>query len=587
MSYGVKVELQSEDTVIISRFKSLTNFEDIANLLEIPVEFLWKILIRDKNNNYRMFKLQKKNGNERIIYSPTKNLNILQKKFTYILALNFNSHPRAHGFVENKSIVSNASNHISKRFVLNFDLENFFESIEFRRVRHMFIAYFRFNDAVATTLANICCHPKGFLPQGAPTSPIISNILAKSLDKELARVAQHTKSSQYTRYADDITFSTNKSQFPKDIAFCDDDGNIILSEKIINIVEKYGFKINSEKTRLQSSKQNQSVTGVVVNKKLNINKIYIRRIRSILHCIEKNINNLEVAEKMFEDKYPFRQRKYGDKPDMFLVLKGMITHVGHVKGKQDEVFLKLSIRYNNVAKIYDKSIIKLPQSKKGFQEANTYIIDNDDYEYYINEDGSMGDFLCEQGTGFFLKDIGLITNAHVIKEAIAVIEKSEKSRFVKQFYIEFFKYTETENVKKAKILCYDIEKDIAILEVENVDSSSKGFMFNQSIEEGQRLELIGFPNYRKGQDIRIQSGFVQGKRMHEGKHKRYEITTMIYGGNSGGPIVNENNEVIGVAVKGATMNGVSPNEIIPISDVIELAIKNELIEDDHGLLSID
>lgn len=574
ISTGVKGELKSNNTVINTKFKNLTDFEDIANLLEIPAEFLWKILIRDKKINYRMFKLHKKNGNERTIYSPSKNLAILQKKLAYILTLNFNNHKKSHGFVKTRSIVSNASEHINKKFILNFDLENFFESIQFRRVRYMFIAYFKFNDNVASTLANICCHPKSFLPQGAATSPIISNILAKSLDKELTRVAQHTKWSQYTRYADDITFSTNKKHFPKEIAYVDNEGNVVLNENIVKIVEKYGFKINPEKTRLQNHRQRQSVTGIVVNEKLNINRTYIRRIRSILNCIEKNLDNIVAAEKLFQSKYPFRQKKDGDPPCMFLVLRGMISHVGHVKGKQDKVFLKLSNRYNNIAQIFDKKIIKLPQTKKDFQGANTFIIDSDDFEYCINKDDSLGEFLCEQGTGFYLRGIGLITNAHVIKEAIDIVEN--KLRFVKEFYITFYKYNETETIKRAKILCYDIVKDIAILEVENVKDFSKGYMFNESIEEGQRIELIGFPNYRKGQDIRTYSGFVQGIRMHEAKYKRYEISTLVYGGNSGGPIVNDNNEVIGVAVKGLTDNGVSPNEMIPISEVIELAREKNL-----------
>ncbi|MGP7818299.1 reverse transcriptase domain-containing protein [Niallia sp. 01092] len=576
ISNRVKVELKSNNTVINTRFKSLTDFEDIANLLEIPVEFLWKILIRDKNINYRMFKLLKKNGNERTIYSPSTNLAILQKKLAYILTLNFNSHQKSHGFVKNRSIVSNASEHINKKFVLNFDLENFFESIKFRRVRHMFIAYFKFNDTVATTLANICCHPKGFLPQGAATSPIISNILAKSLDKELTRVAQHTKWSQYTRYADDITFSTNKRHFPKEIAYLDNDGNVILNENIVKIVEKYGFKINPEKTRLQNRKQHQSVTGIVVNEKLNIDRTYIRRVRSILNCIEKNLDKLDVAVKIFESKYPFRQRKEGNNPDMFLVLRGMISHVGHVKGKHDKVYLKLAKRFNEIAQINKLQPIKLPLSNIEFHERYTYIIDNPDTEFFITEDGDLGEFVYGQGTGFLLKDIGLVTNAHVISDAIDVLEFDLK--FTKEFNIAYYKSTDHYIQQWAKIVCYDIDKDIAILNVKDMDISNQGYTYNEFIEKGQAIELIGFPDYRKGQEIRIQEGEVQGVRMHESKHRRYEISTTIYGGNSGGPIVNENNEVVGVAVKGATLNGVSPNEIIPISDVIELARKMNLLK---------
>ncbi|MGG5736696.1 trypsin-like peptidase domain-containing protein [Bacillus cereus group sp. IBL03679] len=126
--------------------------------------------------------------------------------------------------------------------------------------------------------------------------------------------------------------------------------------------------------------------------------------------------------------------------------------------------------------------------------------------------------------------------------------------------------------------------DIAILDVKDIDISKTGYKYNELIEKGQNVELVGFPNYREGQEIRIQEGTIQGIRINESrdrlrKYIRHEITTTIYGGNSGGPIVNENNEVIAVAVKGATLNGVSPNEVIPISDVIKLINQNKQPEE--------
>ncbi|WP_309242112.1 reverse transcriptase domain-containing protein [Paenibacillus sp. S150] len=576
----MNVELKSSPTDIRLKFRKLNTFDDIAHLLEIPVQFLWKILVRDKLVNYRTFKLRKKNGDERTIYSPLSNLAILQKKLSYILSLNFTHHDRSHGFIENRSIVTNASEHLRKKYVLNLDLENFFESISFRRIRHMFISYYKFNDKVASTLANICSHPDGFLPQGAPTSPVVSNIIAKTLDKELKRVAIGAKWTQYTRYADDITFSTSKEQFPKEIATINESGIITLNENIIKIIEKNGFKVNDKKTRLQNHKQSQSVTGITVNEKLNIDRRYIRRIRSILSCIEKNINNLDEAHKIFEMKYPFRQRKRGSNPDMFLILRGMISHVGNVKGKQDSVYWKLANRFN---KVTPHEPIKLQLSRREFHEDNTYVIDSDyTAKYYNHNENIFDEALYGQGTGFILRTIGLVTNAHVIEGIIEGLE--QKFIFSKKYYIEAYKSTLYSFPENAKVLCYDIEKDIAILSVEGLEIHEKGYMYNESIKEEQQIELVGFPGYRKGQDIKIQKGFVQGVRMHLSKdgtkrYKRREISATIYGGNSGGPIVNTDNEVIGLAVKGATMNGVSPNEIVPISEVIELAKKHGIINE--------
>lgn len=555
----------------------MRSFEDVALLLEVPVEFLWKIIIRDKLENYKSFKIKKKNGEDRTIYTSEKNLAILQKKLAYILSNIYFVHYRAHGFAKNRSIVTNASEHVNKKYVLNFDLENFFESIEFPRVRFMFKSYFGFNEKVSTTLANICCHPKGFLPQGAATSPILSNIIANGLDKDLTKISKNHKLSKYTRYADDITFSFNSKEFPKDIAETID-GKVILSDTIINIINKHGFKINNSKTRLKNHKENQTVTGITVNTKLNINRKYIKRIRSILHCIEKNIEDIEVAKEIFESKYPFRQSLNRVKPEMFSVLKGMISYVGSVKGKKDPIYIKFATRFNDLLdlNLSDLKPLKIPLTKNSFHEENTFVIDSDRSAWYYAKDGSTDEILYGQGTGFFLKNIGLITNAHVIEDVINVISNGDN--FVSEYCVEFFKGNNETEIYYAKLVYYDVEKDIAVLMPKNIDIENLGYDYSENIYRNQKIELIGFPDYKKGQEIRVQDGFVQGVRIHENrqrnqKYKRFEISATIYGGNSGGPIVNEKNEVIAVAVKGATLSGVSPNEVIPISDVVKLVDK--------------
>lgn len=578
--------LHSSDEEIKNKFKRLVDFEDVALLLEIPTEFLWKILIRDKQINYTSFPLGKKSGGYRTIYSPSKNLAILQTKLAYILSLNFTPHNRAHGFIEKRSIVTNASEHLKKSFVLNIDLENFFESISFARVRKMFISYFKLGEIVATTLANICIHPGGFLPQGAATSPIISNILAKSLDKELKQLSIESKGVKYTRYADDITFSTNKRVFPRSIAFLNEDGQVELSERLMQIIKKNGFNVNGKKVRMQDSKKNQSVTGITVNEKLNISRAYIRRIRSILNCIEKNIDDLDTAREVFERKYPFRQRAKGNYPEMFSVLRGMINHVGHVKGKSDPVYLKLANRFNDISPEHKviKSVDK-QSSKRKMYEDYTYVIEQENpvVAFASEQRNEFEHVYHNQGTGFLLKGFGLVTNAHVLKDLVDAIEL--KMVIPEPYYVRVFKSNDI-NVHMMRIECYDIEKDIAILRSNSVDHNAEGFDYNELIQKEQLIDLVGYPDYRRGQEIRVDNGFVRGIRMHTDSsdksiaHKRYEITPTIYGGNSGGPIVNEKGEVIAVAVKGATMNGVVPNEVIPISEVIELA-KRQLFSHSH------
>ncbi|HHT7238827.1 TPA: reverse transcriptase domain-containing protein [Bacillus cereus] len=571
----MNVNLLCTDEEIKIKFKSIKNFEDVANMLEIPAQELRGILVLFKRNNYTTFTIKKKDGNDRTIHAPKKNLSIIQKKFSYILSLVYNNHLNAHGFIKNRSIVSNATQHLKQKYVLNFDLENYFETINFGRVRAMFIHYYGFNEIVASTLANICCHHEGFLPQGAATSPTISNILSFKMDKELTKLAKKNHCI-YSRYADDITFSTKKNQFPRNIAYIED-SFIHIAPEIVKVVKGNGFFINEKKTRLNSQQEHLSVTGITVNEKLNVERKYIRKIRSILHCIEKNINDIEVARAMFNEKYKFRQRKEHGNPDMFDVLRGMISYVGLVKGKDDAVFLKLAKRYNQSVEFFDLPIIKLPIPKRNFQENNTFVIESLYYPFSI-EGEAAGEAPIGQGTGFLLKGIGLVTNAHVFKGEY--IEMLEIGATFDKIQIHRSKYSSGKK-HYAKLLHYDKIKDIAILSVDGLDITKVGFEYNESIDSDMEIQLLGYPNFRENMDISIKSGTVLGVRYTDkyrlSSEERYEISAHIYGGNSGGPVVNMNNEVVAVAVKGITEEASVPSEVIPIKEVINLAKKNAII----------
>jgi V8-like Glu-specific endopeptidase len=583
MVNGMNLELRCSVDEIREKFNSLCDFEDVASMLEVPEKVLYEVLVLSKKKNYTKFEITKKSGGSRAIYSPRKNLSILQKKFAYILSLVYTNHLNAHGFIKERSIVTNASQHLKNKYVLNLDLENYFESIKFPRVRAMFLKYFGFNERVASTLANICCHHEGFLPQGAATSPPISNIISFKLDKELTRVAKkyHCK---YTRYADDITFSTKKNAFPEKLAVLD--GNSVqLGNEIISIVKNNGFSINPNKTRLNYMRERLSVTGITVNEKLNVERKYIRRIRSILHCIEKNIDNIEAAEKIFNEKYKFRQRADSNKPGMFEVLRGMISHVGQVKGKDDAVFLKLAQRYNRCVDAKGVPLIKLPMEKRRFQELNTYVIEQDYCYYKFDGVPDKEQYVTVgQGTGFLLKGIGLVTNAHVIGKDYFDLWKLSEVEF-NGISISRSKYEEGKT-NYAKLLCYDNIKDIAILEVDGIDINKVGFKYNESITTDEEIQLIGYPSYQKGMGLSVKEGKVLEQRYtvedELSRSIRYEISATVYGGNSGGPVVNMNNEVIALAVKGTSEKGTVPNEVIPIKQVIDLAIKEKIISPKQG-----
>src|SRR5262249_12781804 len=145
---------------------------------------------------------------------------------------------------------------------------------------------YEIGERAATAIAQLCCH-KDRLPQGAPTSPIVSNMVCAKLDGELRRLAEAHRCT-YTRYADDITVSTSKKQFPSELATPLGEGTkATVGSALRRVVEGNGFEVNLEKVRLQSGFHRQQVTGLVVNRRPNVRRVFISQIRAMLHAWEK------------------------------------------------------------------------------------------------------------------------------------------------------------------------------------------------------------------------------------------------------------------------------------------------------------
>ncbi|MDE2937951.1 MAG: reverse transcriptase domain-containing protein [Chloroflexota bacterium] len=220
---------------------------------------------------YTTFYIPKKKGKSRKIDAPTNNIKILQQKLNQVLQAVYRSKPSAHGFVEGKSVRSNAAVHIKKTWVLNLDLEDFFPSINFGRVRGMFMAKpYNVPERVATVLAHLCCYNR-YLPQGAPTSPVVSNMICARMDSELQRLAARNRCT-YTRYADDITFSTTQRRFPRNLAYYDGLKQIQPGHELLKVIADNGFSVNHDKVWLRGRSSRQTVTGVTVNEFPNLPK---------------------------------------------------------------------------------------------------------------------------------------------------------------------------------------------------------------------------------------------------------------------------------------------------------------------------
>ncbi|WP_165570721.1 reverse transcriptase domain-containing protein [Chryseobacterium luteum] len=323
---------------------------------------------KSKQNRYTKFTIKKKSGEDRIIHSPVPGLKAIQKCINVIFQSIYEVNSAATGFVIGKSIVDNGIVHSGKNYVFNLDLKDFFSSIDQARVwGRLKVSPFNLNEQngnleIANIIASLCCHEmdverydainnrwynvtKNVVPQGAPTSPTLINIICQRLDYYLSAVAKRF-SLNYTRYADDITFSSNHNVYQSGGEFITEIERIIRSEK---------FDIKDSKTNLQKRGYRQEVTGLVVNIKPNVHSKYIKQIRHWLYAWEKH--GYEYASNFFIKQY--LKDKINPKtntPDLYSVLRGKLNYLKMVKGFENSTYLKLSNRFNLLIDFSDKNV---------------------------------------------------------------------------------------------------------------------------------------------------------------------------------------------------------------------------------------
>ena len=296
----------------------------------------------NRRKRYREFTIPKKSGGERRILAPNPGLKLLQTKINGVLQEVYRPRPAAFGFVRDRNIMMNAKHHIGNRWVFNVDLRDFFPSINFGRVRGLFINKpYELPTSVATIIAQICCHDNQ-LPQGAPTSPVLSNMICRRMDSDLLSLARK-HSSVYTRYADDITLSSNRQIFPAALAITQSDGfggTTVPGTELLSIVQKNGFQINDDKVRLQRRTRRQTVTGLLVNEKVNVPRSYVRELRGMLHAWERY--GMKAAQDFFEKRYFTSETRapFMPTPSLLSVIGGKISYLGDVRGRTDPLYLK-------------------------------------------------------------------------------------------------------------------------------------------------------------------------------------------------------------------------------------------------------
>ncbi|MBR3479773.1 MAG: RNA-directed DNA polymerase [Prevotella sp.] len=311
-------------------------------------------------HRYRQFKVKKKSGGFRLITTPrNRSFMMVLSAINELLKSLYTPSDYAMGFSEGRSVVSNASIHKGQNYVFNIDLKDFFPSIEQPRVwKRLQLAPFNFPEKIASLIAGMCSmkeirsfedgHQETFyvLPQGAPTSPIITNMICDTLDRRLAGLAKRF-GLHYSRYADDITFSSMHYVYQEDGDF---------RKELRRIIADQHFTINDDKTRLQKKGARQEVTGIIVSDKLNVTQKYVRDVRNILYIWNRYGYPSALAKFIPKYKEEKGHVKKGN-PNLENVIDGKLMYLKMVKGEEDSVYQRLHNKFVTlVEKMKEKSI---------------------------------------------------------------------------------------------------------------------------------------------------------------------------------------------------------------------------------------
>ena len=525
-------------------FLNIKTRTDLANFLGISENAL-NYYCRKKlpAKNYNTFPILKKNGAQRFIYAPNGHLKYIQKKIANALLEIYEPKKIVHGFIKEHSIVTNAKTHINKTCILNIDLENFFESIHFGRVLGMFTSTpFSFSREIAICLARLVCY-NGFLPQGSPASPIISNIICRKLDNQLIKLTSNYK-FLCTRYCDDITISTKSLRFPSTIVTKQENGRLVLGEELAQIFTNNAFSVNKNKLRLSFNYSRQMVTGLVVNENINILQKKYRKFRNIMHYTFLN----GLSKGALRNKYTLLDGT-PDTITFFRFLKGTINYFKMVLGKHNLKYQKLAIKFNALVKnsgIQSREL-EIPDTFESLVNNYVYIIENDD----------------NQGTAFMLKDIGIVTCAHNIidigrNDPQYLLEYELRKRLSSY---KIYSPSNKQQLIEVSLVSLHYTEDLVILKP-NISFNtgfelSKKVLTNRSSYKNLLLKAIGYPEYSTTSSICVVDDIKITQDRTQCDQKLFIVDKSFYHGASGGPVFDAENKVIGYIDRG---NGLGEKE---------------------------
>lgn len=547
---------KADDEVIVEKFKKLNSRIDVADMLEVDEQSLrYFLFVKRPENLYKTFCIPKKKGGNRIISAPNIKLKKIQSKLAYILQLIYEPKVCAFGFVKDRNIVDNARKHTKKQEILNIDLKDFFTQFHFGRVRGMLMAKpYSIGIEAATTIAQIACY-NGKLPQGAPTSPILTNMLCVPLDNSLMQFAKKYGLT-FTRYADDLTFSSYKECLFEEIVYKVDD-KLILCEELQKIFEKHNIIVNKNKITLRNRFSRQETTGIIVNRFPNVKREYYKQLRAILYnCSTAGVYN---AAKKYIDLGLCHNSKiiaYKDKPEseelvvnwFKMVIKGKITFIKQVKGQEHPSFYALASKANEVFKeeLFDLSY---------FDKLNSILRNN---VFIVQERPSDN---IRQGSAFYVSNIGLFTSYHV----------TETNAFF-ELYSSIGQKTNHIISNELNLKSDNKDIDYSLFDIRVNDAIDLNIGDSSSLAIGDSVIIAGFPDYKAGDSITTQTCQIVSISTLFGA-PFYKVSGRIIHGASGGVVLNSRCEVVGI-IKGGivTLEDDSNNDnqgFLPIHIVVK------------------
>jgi RNA-directed DNA polymerase len=532
----MEIELQADPDKLIQKFSGLESRADVAELLEVSESFLCKILYGiNERNRYKIFEIQKKSKKTRQISAPPKNIAILQSKLNTILKLIYEPKYCVHGFVVDRNILSNSEKHTSKKHVINIDLKDFFPSIHVGRIKGALMSRpFCVGNEAAVVISQICCRFDGILPQGGATSPIISNIICRSLDNDIMSFARNNR-CQYTRYADDITISTSSFHLPKELATLNN-GDLILGVKLVSIITKHNFQINPDKIRYTNPFLRQDVTGLTVNDFPNIRRSYIKSMLGALHAWEKY--GYQAANKKYLSKYQPRDHSGFDLDN---VLRGKIAFTKMILGDNSPIFRKLARRYNRLApnKITITPIQKMePYPLRGNEPSkqvwNKWFNKYMKSIFFIEINNDKGDKFA--GTAFYIGKNLFGTAGHNLKYKNAQMYFGDSPRLIDKF------------------TAYDEKSiDVGVISIDDKGNAELDWLPTQLRlpEIGEEVAAIGFPYLpQRRPTLVMHVGVVEALPVTlDSRQRLIQVSFQSGGGLSGGCLIDKRGFVIGIMIE--------------------------------------